>query len=90
LRTFSPATGDKRKTERLSTLRFSLAKFSRNYWQTMTPVLLSQTTFVNAWYAVAVQLCGGPALTCGVTVTLFEGLKPCCGAAVVIAVPPKY
>ena len=56
--------------------------------QTITPVLLLQSLFVSAWLELAVQLCGGPALTTGVTVTFCEGVKPFMVAGNV-AVPAK-
>jgi hypothetical protein len=78
--------------EKRSALRRSVSLqlgSARNYWQAITPVLLSQTTFVKECDAVAVQVTGGPAFVAAVTVTLFEGLKPWSefGEA---TVPPKY
>ena len=61
---------------------------SPNQAQTITPVALLQTLFVSAWLEVALQLCGGPGTTVGVTVTFCEGVKPFMVAGNV-AVPAK-
>jgi hypothetical protein len=65
-----------KKRGRLSTHPLSCSGDKPDQVQTITPVALAQVLADCEWTAVALQVCGGPAVNVAVIVTFCEGVKP--------------